>query len=509
MLRVSCSAHVLQAGECKIDFKRANKYASYLYYLFKFVGGETAEECLELTREMSKNSLGAMLNYSAEVHDKKDHSSSDKEDDPSSKLCIDKVKAIIHLIETSGRFIEAEELTGNAVDRNRDSLMVAVKLSGLIKDASVLERASACLVPRELFSRPPTTTPPSDSSSRGAHASLNIPTASLSKHDVESIKQLWTALQAIATSAKRNGNIRILIDAEHSWYQPAIDALFESCAQQFNAIPASISSWRSLFSTGRESRGLDPDRFHGPLVYNTLQAYLRRTPSYLAMSLERAKQGGYALGVKLVRGAYVEQENKEWSTKIVPTPPSHNDGSSDHLASPVWPNKDLTDQCYNECADLLIREVAKDLHNQSNSKASFARLGLVLAGHNWISNMTAVQTMIDTGLAVDQDKASGLGSTSPPYRNLVLSPSVRGRIHFAQLYGMADDLTRALQQSFDNESGGPGPHLVLKYIPYGDLRLVMPYLIRRAKENKSVMGAGGAQKERSVLAAEMRRRLWP
>lgn len=446
-----------------------------------------------------------MLNYSAEVHDREGHSSNDK-GDANSKLCNDKVKAIIHLIETSGRFIEAEETSDSATDRNKDSLMVAVKLSGLIKDASVLERASACLIPRELFSKPPTTTPPSAASRRGPQASLNIPTASLSHHDVESIKQLWTALQAIATSAKRNGNIRILIDAEHSWYQPAIDALFESCAQQFNAVPKTTSSLRSMFFSGGESSDLQLNEFRGPLIYNTLQAYLRRTPSYLAMSLERAKQGGYALGIKLVRGAYVEQENKEWSTKIVPTPPSHD---KDHLASPVWPNKNLTDQCYNECADLLIREVARELHSQSKSNASFARLGLVLAGHNWISNMTAVQTMIDTGLAIEQVSASRQEPSLPPNRNLNLLPGVRGRIHFAQLYGMADDLTRALQQSFDNDSGGSGPHLVLKYIPYGDLRLVMPYLIRRAKENKSVMGAGGAQKERSVLAAEMRRRLWP
>jgi proline dehydrogenase len=436
-----------------------------------------------------------MLNYSAEVHDKNGVANVNK-DDSNDKLCADKVKAIMHLIETSGRFIEAQSSTAE-IDRNRDSIMVAVKLSGLIKDASVLERASACLVPRELFSKPPTTTP-SPASSRGAKASLNIPIASLSNHDVESIKQLWTALQAIATSAQRNGNIRILIDAEHSWYQPAIDALFESCAQQFNVIPTSSSSWRSLFS--KKDGRLQEGQFHGPLIYNTLQAYLRRSPSYLAMSLERARQGGYALGIKLVRGAYVEQENKEWSTKIVATPPSHFDANNDHLASPVWPNKALTDQCYNECADLLIREVAKDM----KSKTSFARIGLVLAGHNWISNMTAVQTMINTGLALDSTH-----SQSPPYRNLLLSPGVRGRIHFAQLHGMADDLTRALQLAFDSSSGGPGPHVVLKYIPYGDLRLVMPYLIRRAKENKSIMGAGGAQNERSILAAEMRRRLWP
>jgi proline dehydrogenase len=325
---------------------------------------------------------------------------------------------------------------------------------------------------------------------------------------VESLKELWKALQEIATCAKENGNIRILIDAEYSWYQPAIDALFESCAQQFNKLPS--SSFLGFGATTKQKRL--QKGFKGPLVYNTLQAYLRRTPSYLAMSLERAKQGNYALGVKLVRGAYVDQENQEWNTKIVPTPPI--EGSDSHLASPVWPNKDLTDDCYNQCANLLIKEIAKDVHSEK-----CARLGVVLAGHNWISNMTAVQTMIDTGLAkVKQEKIAADGENPAtnttlttaisPFCQLQLQPKVRGRIHFAQLYGMADDLTRALQYSFDNASGGTGPPLIFKYIPYGHLDLVMPYLMRRAKENKSVMGGGIAQKEKSTLAAEMRRRLW-
>lgn len=433
----------------------------------------------------------------------------DVTDDCTSKLCADKVKSILHLIETAGRYNKGEQ--GN--NRNRDSIMVAVKLSGLIRDASVLERASACLIPRESFSEPPTTTPPSSQTSirGGAYTNLNIPTASLSNHDVDSIKQLWKALQVMAASAKRNGNIRILIDAEYSWYQPAIDALFEACAQEFNAIPpCSTSSWWSAIQYKARSNQTS-DHFQGPLIYNTLQAYLRRTPSYLAMSLERAKKGQYALGIKLVRGAYVDQENREWSTKIVPTPPSNN-GKLDQLSSPVWPNKALTDQCYDKCANLLIREVAADLNQdakKSSNKDNFARLSVVLAGHNWISNMTAVQTMIDIDLALPSTQEQRQRDSSPCYQNLLLASGVRGRIHFAQLYGMADDLTRALQSSFDNSSGGPGPHLVLKYIPYGGLKVVMPYLVRRAQENKSIMGGGGAQKERAILAAEMRRRLLP
>ena len=413
-------------------------------------------------------------------------------------LCKDKVDEILHSIQTSGQWAEQQQ-TGSTLHRDSDSVMVAIKLSGLVKDASVLERASACLVPHEHFSHPPTTTP-SSLNNHGPCANLNIPLSSLSQHDSESLRQLWAALQSMATCARENGNIRLLIDAEYSWYQPAIDALFEACARQFNTIPARASSSWLFF--GRKQETISGSGFQGPLVYNTLQAYLRRTPSYLAMSLERARQGGYALGIKLVRGAYVDQENGEWSSKAVRTPPSEAHG--DDNASPVWSSKALTDRCYNECADLLIRNVAKDVEHGG----SFARLAIVLAGHNWTSNMIAIQTMIDSGLALQQHALGPAASLSPsPYYQLQLRQNIRGRIHFAQLYGMADELTRAMQLAFDNFSGGPGPHLVLKYIPYGDLRLVMPYLMRRARENKSVMGGGTAQKERAILAAEMRRRL--
>ncbi|UZJ52574.1 hypothetical protein CBS101457_001894 [Exobasidium rhododendri] len=474
----------------------------------QFVGGETVEECVGRMKELSESSVGIILNYSAETTEEKMHKiAANDADDTNSKICLDKVEAILHSIQTIATCVESGNSTRDELSRNSDSVLVAVKLSGLIKDASVLERASAVLVSRELFSEPPTTTPPSQVrlNDHGPCANLKIPISSLTQHDVDSLRQLWLALQEIAAQARRNGMIRVLIDAEYSWYQPAIDALYESCAQQYNQIPPRESSslWWPLF--GRERREEAQSRFEGPLVYNTLQAYLRRTPFYLATCLEKAKRGNYSLGIKLVRGAYVDQENAEWNTKSVPAPPAMGiDGH--HLSSPVWPSKDKTDDCYNACTSLLIRRVAEDL-DRTEGNPDFAPLGIVLAGHNWTSNMNAIQAMIDDGLASEGLTAPSLSSASCPFYQLQLRPRVRGRIHFAQLYGMADELTRAIQTSFDRQSGGAGPHIVLKYIPYGNLDLVMPYLMRRAVENKSVMGGGTAKKEKRILEAEMVRRL--
>lgn len=454
---------------------------------------------MEIIRRIAEESVGAILAYSVEVDESKatiltrDRAHDHDHDYGKLFLHEDKVAEIMHSIQVAAKLNEGDHEVEKMPCRN-DSVLVAVKLSGLLQDASVLERASACIMPREEFANPPDTQPPKDVAAVGACPGLFIPTSSLSDSDVGALKALWDAMKRIAACAEENGRVRILLDAEYSWYQPAIDAFFESCASQFNRLPTPRRRWLPWRKTEAPS-----GHVHLPIIYNTYQAYLRRTPAYLSMSLERARLGGYALGVKLVRGAYVEIENKLWQDTIVDTPPAMlTDAHSNKWKSPVWPTKKLTDECYDWCVEGLVKRIKDDM--DVNGPGSAARLAVVFAGHNWDSSLGVIQHMESLQLATRPTTTNG---SSP----LQLAQGVRGRIHLGQLYGMANDLTHTITQAFDPRSGGNGPFIALSYIPYGDVGLVMPYLTRRASENKAVMGAGRGARERSLVIDEIRQRL--
>ncbi|PWN90376.1 FAD-linked oxidoreductase, partial [Acaromyces ingoldii] len=448
-------------------------------FFAQFVGAETAQGCIPLLSSLSRSNLGAILNFSAEVSNEDVKKSSANE----SPLFDELVDEVINAIDVAAHVSQLPADYGATTDEeraalkarpNRDgSMMVAVKLSGLLRDASILERASSAIVSREHFSSPPHPFPPVSVNGKvGPCAGLAIPIAALDRTDVEGLRALWAAMQKIASHARQLGGVvTLLVDAEYSWYQPAIDAFFESIAAEYNKLSSPTAS-------------------QGPLIYNTFQAYLRRTPSHLQASLERAKSGGYSLGVKLVRGAYVDYENQQWRKRVVDPPPSLAAAREGH----VWSSKTLTDQCFDGCARRLVDEIHLDLLHTRRPPS----LGVIFASHNTESAQAVIEQMASSGLAQPPLPAGDYP--------LALAPHVRGRLFFAQLYGMSDQLTRTLQSTFDPLSGGPGPHLVQKYVPYGSLKLVMPYLIRRAQENKSVMGGGKARAERKELAREIRSR---
>lgn len=480
----------------------------------QFISDDTAEGSLPLLSALSRDGLGAMLNFSVEV------SNDGKQTDSTAKLAIHRpfVDELLHSIDVAAKFAALppsygaqsdEEAAQLALRPDRSgSTFVAIKLSGLLYDSSVLERASAAIVPREWFSSPPEPLPPLSINGNGPCGGLAIPIAALSPKDVDALKQLWEVLREVAHRAQQHGCVRIAIDAEYSWYQPAIDAMYEAIAAEFNR------------NDPRESRA--PSRISGPLVYNTFQAYLRRTPSHLAASFERAKSNGYTLGVKLVRGAYVDVENRTWSKKIVDAPPvpRSTKSASDYegWGSPVWPTKELTDQCYDGCAIRLVQEIHKDVQ-QSAKRGSSPSLAVVFASHNTQSALKALREMVRLDIATPPKallQAETDSHEKPlhpqqllekvPLVNLQLADSIRGRIFFAQLYGMASVLTARLQAAFDDVSGGKGAHMVLKYIPYGPLELTLPYLIRRALENGDIM-SGGASAEKSMVVDELLHRI--
>lgn len=210
----------------------------------------------------------------------------------------------------------------------------------------------------------------------------------------------------------------VFIDAEDSWIQDAIDGLAEEMMAKYNKKEA--------------------------LIYTTMQLYRHDRLAFLKSSHEKAKAGGYKLGVKLVRGAYMEKERERAASK----------GYRD----PIQPNKESTDRDFN-----LALEYCTDHIDD---------ISICAGTHNEDSSLYLTKLMKQKGIAID-DK----------------------RVYFAQLMGMSDHI------SFNLSDAG---YRVAKYVPYGPIREVIPYLIRRARENTSVKGQTG--RELGLIQKEIRRR---
>lgn len=180
------------------------------------------------------------------------------------------------------------------------------------------------------------------------------------------------------------------------------------------------------------------------LIYNTLQMYRHDRYAFIKQAIEQAKIGGYHYGVKLVRGAYMEKE-RERAEKM---------GYTD----PIQPNKEATDRDYNLTLDFILQNIEW--------------MTLCAGSHNEESALFLIEKMKEYGIEKN-DK----------------------RIYFAQLLGMSDHISFNLANEGFN---------VAKYVPYGPIEEVMPYLLRRAEENTSVAGQTG--RELTLLKKEKARR---
>jgi proline dehydrogenase len=180
------------------------------------------------------------------------------------------------------------------------------------------------------------------------------------------------------------------------------------------------------------------------VVYNTIQLYRSDRLKFLHDSYEAALQRDFILGAKLVRGAYMEKERKR--------------AEALGTASPIQPDKESTDRDYNAALEFSI--------------AHLDRIALIVASHNESSNLYAVQLLQQRGLPLDHP-----------------------HIHFSQLYGMSDNITFNLAKASCSVS---------KYLPFGPIREVIPYLMRRAQENSSMSGQTG--RELKLIRKELKRR---
>jgi proline dehydrogenase len=180
------------------------------------------------------------------------------------------------------------------------------------------------------------------------------------------------------------------------------------------------------------------------VVWNTLQMYRHDRLEFLYKSFDAAKQRNFLLAMKLVRGAYMEKERNRAEEKGYP--------------SPIQPTKEATDNAYNNAVRFCIDHLGQ--------------IGVMIATHNDYSNMLGVELLQQKGL-----------------------PLNHSHVHFSQLYGMSDNITFNL--------GKAGCH-VSKYLPFGPIKDVVPYLMRRAQENTSV--GGQTSRELSLVEKEIKRR---
>ncbi len=230
-------------------------------------------------------------------------------------------------------------------------------------------------------------------------------------------KRVENRFETVCKKAFEN-DISLLVDGEESWMQDAADELVERMMQKYNTKKA--------------------------IVFNTLQMYRWDRLDYLKKLHEKAKSNGFFIGIKLVRGAYMEKEIARATEK--------------GYQSPICESKEATDVNFDAAIDYMIQNI--------DCMSIFA------GTHNELSSYTLMEKMKLNNLSNNDD-----------------------RIWFGQLYGMSDNISYNLAIEKYN---------VAKYLPFGPVKDVMPYLIRRAEENTSV--AGQTSRELLLIKTERNRR---
>lgn len=245
--------------------------------------------------------------------------------------------------------------------------------------------------------------------------SANIP---LTQNEVSEWDKIILRFNVLCETVASTNHLKIMIDAEESWLQNAVDHLTEEMMVKYNKQRA--------------------------VIFTSVQMYRWDRLSYL----EYLNSFGYAnnikIGVKLVRGAYMEKERER----------AKNNG----YRSPICPEKKSTDENFNNAISYVIKHL--EVFN------------IFVGTHNETSCLQLINKMVNNGLTKSDS-----------------------RIWFGQLYGMSDNI------SFNLAANG---YNTAKYIPFGSLKEVIPYLFRRAEENTSV----GTQtsRELTLIRQEIKRR---
>lgn len=245
----------------------------------------------------------------------------------------------------------------------------------------------------------------------------NDPDAQLNEAEREELAAVCERIDQICKHAHQN-NVPVFIDAEETWIQDVIDRISMQMMEKYNTEKA--------------------------IVYNTLQMYRHDRLEFLRKSIVEAKEKKICLGIKLVRGAYMEKERERAQKMGYP--------------SPIQADKESSDNDFNEALKVMIENISC--------------VAFCAGTHNESSSLLLTELMAKQQIE-SNDK----------------------RIYFAQLLGMSDHISYNLSYHGYN---------VAKYVPYGPIKEVMPYLLRRADENTSV--AGQTSRELSLIIKEKERR---
>ena len=326
--------------------------------IFKhFCGGETIEECETTIAQLHQGKVGTILDYSVEGED---------EESVFDFTCEEIIRTI------------------NRADGDDRIPITVFKVTGIGRFA-LLEKIDAKQV--------------------------------LTSSEAEEYESIKNRCEKICRTAF-DKQVPIMIDAEETWIQDAIDALALEMMTKFN----------------REKL----------IVYNTYQLYRHDKLADLMADYLIAKETGFILGVKIVRGAYMEKERKRAEEMGYP--------------SPIQPDKVASDRDYDESLRFCVKNIDQ--------------IGIVCGTHNEESCRLLTALIDENAIAHNHP-----------------------HVYFAQLLGMSDNL------SFNLSDAG---YNVAKYVPYGPIKAVMPYLFRRAQENTSVAGQTG--RELGLISKELVRR---
>lgn len=323
----------------------------------QFCGGETMDEAAETATKLAQYNVGVIMDYG--VEGKEDETEFDK---------------------AVPEFIRAIEYAST----NKNIPFISVKITGFAR-FRLMERVHG--------------------------------KAQLSEAERAEWSRVANRIDRICEAAHRY-KVMVLVDAEETWIQEAVNELVDLMMEKYN----------------RESA----------IIFNTFQLYCHGTLPYLMEAYETAHRKGYKLGAKLVRGAYMEKERKRAAEKGYP--------------SPIQPDKASTDRDYDKAVVFCLERLDG--------------LSVFIGTHNEKSCLLAAKYMNEHNIARN-DK----------------------RVYFSQLYGMSDNISFNLAHA--------GYH-VAKYLPYGPVKDVIPYLMRRAQENTSVAGQTG--RELSLINKELTRR---
>ncbi|XP_074520006.1 hydroxyproline dehydrogenase [Halichoeres trimaculatus] len=242
--------------------------------------------------------------------------------------------------------------------------------------------------------------------------------------DDSEVAHFLCGLRRLSKIAETSVNkVRVLVDAEYTYMNPALSLVTMAMMKKFNK--------------------------DGVWIWNTYQCYLKESQSLLQEALRLSKEEGFCLGVKLVRGAYMDKERKL----------AEKEGRQD----PIHRSWEDTNASYNGSLDVMLRAISQKPE----------RNRIIVATHNEESVRIAAKRMDELGIERDG-----------------------GSVCFGQLLGMCDHVSLTLAKE---------GYAIYKSVPYGSVDDTLPYLVRRAQENRTVLQ--GIRKERDLLRKEFYRRL--